>query len=78
MMYPLNRILGQLLYFEHVTIFLYRISHQKYPIFDAVVRISDKEVGPMPSPEKKFILVALPAENGSSHCKFLAHKCDNL
>ncbi|XP_075005399.1 DNA helicase B isoform X5 [Calonectris borealis] len=46
-----------------------RISQRKLPEFDEVLRVSgwDEEMT-MPSPEKKFILVALPAGGG----------CDNL
>ncbi|XP_062989987.1 DNA helicase B [Elgaria multicarinata webbii] len=45
-----------------------RISQQKYPEFDAVLRISEEDkMWPMPSPEKKFILVALPTEDGSNY-----------
>ncbi|XP_064022368.1 DNA helicase B isoform X2 [Pogoniulus pusillus] len=44
-----------------------RISHRKFPEFDEVLKVSDwnKEMT-MPSPEKKFILVALPAGGDSS------------
>ncbi|NXT80577.1 HELB helicase, partial [Zapornia atra] len=46
-----------------------RISHRKLPKFDQVLRVSGwNEEMTMPSPEKKFILIALPA--GGS--------CDNL
>ncbi|NXP73496.1 HELB helicase, partial [Ramphastos sulfuratus] len=39
-----------------------RISHRKFPEFDEVLKVSDWNKGmTMPSPEKKFILVALPA-----------------
>ncbi|NXF84987.1 HELB helicase, partial [Eubucco bourcierii] len=39
-----------------------RISHRKLPEFDEVLKVSDWNKGmTMPSPEKKFILVALPA-----------------
>lgn len=40
-----------------------RISHQKFPEFDEVLKVSDwSEEMAMPSPEKKFILIALPAD----------------
>ncbi|NXC68166.1 HELB helicase, partial [Anhinga anhinga] len=46
-----------------------RISHRKFPQFDEVLKISGlNEEMTMPSPEKKFILIALPAGGG----------CDNL
>ncbi|NXF38245.1 HELB helicase, partial [Nyctibius bracteatus] len=46
-----------------------RISHRKLPEFDEVLKVSDwSEEMTMPSPEKKFILIALPAGGG----------CDNL
>ncbi|KAM6384584.1 DNA helicase B isoform 2-T3 [Alca torda] len=46
-----------------------RISHRKLPEFDEVLKVSDwNEEMTMPSPEKKFILIALPAGGG----------CDNL
>ncbi|NXP56726.1 HELB helicase, partial [Heliornis fulica] len=46
-----------------------RISQRKFPKFDQVLTVSDwNEEMTMPSPEKKFILIALPA--GGS--------CDNL
>ncbi|KAJ6651376.1 hypothetical protein lerEdw1_020949 [Lerista edwardsae] len=51
-----------------------RISEQRDPVFDAVVRISGKEVGLMPSPEKKFILIALPAEEDGGYYLQLAIK----
>ncbi|NXX12492.1 HELB helicase, partial [Podargus strigoides] len=42
-----------------------RISHRKLPEFDEVLRVSDwNEEMAMPSPEKKFILIALPAGGG--------------
>ncbi|KAH0616654.1 hypothetical protein JD844_027937 [Phrynosoma platyrhinos] len=45
-----------------------RISQQKYPVFDQVLKFSkSNKVWPMPSPDKKFILVVLPAEDGSSY-----------
>ncbi|XP_077194858.1 DNA helicase B [Paroedura picta] len=41
-----------------------RISQRMYPKFDAVLRSSDQsKTWPMPSPEKKFILVVLSSEN---------------
>ncbi|XP_060101018.1 DNA helicase B [Heteronotia binoei] len=41
-----------------------RISQRMYPEFDAVLRSSDKNrTWPMPSPEKKFIFVALSSED---------------
>ncbi|XP_055665273.1 DNA helicase B isoform X2 [Falco peregrinus] len=46
-----------------------RISHRKLPEFDEVLKVSGwNEEMTMPSPEKKFILIALPAGGG----------CDNL
>ncbi|NXX55119.1 HELB helicase, partial [Scopus umbretta] len=46
-----------------------RISHRKLPEFDEVLKVPDwNEEMTMPSPEKKFILIALPAGRG----------CDNL
>ncbi|XP_014819151.1 PREDICTED: DNA helicase B-like isoform X3 [Calidris pugnax] len=46
-----------------------RISHRMLPEFDEVLKVSDwNEETTMPSPEKKFILIALPAGGG----------CDNL
>ncbi|KAM9293058.1 DNA helicase B [Morus bassanus] len=46
-----------------------RISHRKLPHFDEVLKVSGwNEEMTMPSPEKKFILIALPAGGG----------CDNL
>ncbi|XP_009585109.1 PREDICTED: DNA helicase B, partial [Fulmarus glacialis] len=46
-----------------------RISHRQLPEFDEVLRVSGwNEEMRMPSPEKKFILIALPAGGG----------CDNL
>ncbi|NWY02642.1 HELB helicase, partial [Nothoprocta ornata] len=46
-----------------------RISHRKLPEFDEVLKVSDwNGEQPMPSPEKKFIFIALPS--GGS--------CDNL
>ncbi|XP_063179088.1 DNA helicase B isoform X3 [Chroicocephalus ridibundus] len=46
-----------------------RISHRNLPEFDEVLKVSDwNEEMTMPSPEKKFILIALPAGGG----------CDNL
>ncbi|XP_061495787.1 LOW QUALITY PROTEIN: DNA helicase B [Rhineura floridana] len=45
-----------------------RISQRKYPIFDAELRISEEsKTWPMPSPEKKFIFVVLPPEDGSNY-----------
>ncbi|XP_042324079.1 DNA helicase B isoform X2 [Sceloporus undulatus] len=45
-----------------------RISQQKYPVFDQVLKFSkSNKIWPMPSPEKKFILVVLPAEDGSGY-----------
>ncbi|KAM6420049.1 DNA helicase B isoform 2-T2 [Pluvialis apricaria] len=42
-----------------------RISHRKLPEFDEVLKVSDwNEEMTMPSPEKKFILIALPAGGG--------------
>ncbi|KFQ95552.1 DNA helicase B, partial [Nipponia nippon] len=42
-----------------------RISHRKLPEFDEVLKVSDwNEEMSMPSPEKKFILIALPAGGG--------------
>ncbi|KFP30005.1 DNA helicase B, partial [Colius striatus] len=43
-----------------------RISHRKFPEFDEVLEVSgwNKEMT-MPSPEKKFILIALPADGGA-------------
>ncbi|KFQ54186.1 DNA helicase B, partial [Nestor notabilis] len=42
-----------------------RISHRKFPEFDEVLNVSacDEEMK-MPSPEKKFIFIALPADGG--------------
>ncbi|NWH43724.1 HELB helicase, partial [Fregata magnificens] len=46
-----------------------RISHRKFPEFDEVLKVPGwNEEMTMPSPEKKFILIALPAGGG----------CDNL
>ncbi|XP_010074054.1 PREDICTED: DNA helicase B, partial [Pterocles gutturalis] len=46
-----------------------RISHRKLPEFDEVMKVSGwNEEMTVPSPEKKFILIALPAGGG----------CDNL
>ncbi|XP_009996069.1 PREDICTED: DNA helicase B [Chaetura pelagica] len=46
-----------------------RISHRRFPEFDEVLEVSDwNEEMTMPSPEKKFILIALPAGAG----------CENL
>ncbi|NXG63058.1 HELB helicase, partial [Hemiprocne comata] len=46
-----------------------RISHRKFPEFDEVLEVSDwNEEMIMPSPEKKFILIALPSGGG---CKNL-------
>ncbi|NWR66384.1 HELB helicase, partial [Bucorvus abyssinicus] len=43
-----------------------RISHRKLPEFDEVLKVSDwSEEMTMPSPEKKFILIALPS--GGDH-----------
>ncbi|NXI39373.1 HELB helicase, partial [Galbula dea] len=45
-----------------------RISHRKFPEFDEVLRVSDwNEEMTMPSPEKKFILIALPAGGGGAN-----------
>ncbi|NXN22672.1 HELB helicase, partial [Nycticryphes semicollaris] len=42
-----------------------RISHRMLPEFDEVLKVSDgNEEMTMPSPEKKFILIALPAGGG--------------
>ncbi|XP_040451880.1 DNA helicase B isoform X2 [Falco naumanni] len=42
-----------------------RISHRKLPEFDEVLKVSGwNEEMTMPSPEKKFILIALPAGGG--------------
>ncbi|XP_035753876.1 DNA helicase B, partial [Egretta garzetta] len=42
-----------------------RISHRKLPVFDEVLKVSGwNEKMMMPSPEKKFILIALPAGGG--------------
>ncbi|NXU48485.1 HELB helicase, partial [Turnix velox] len=42
-----------------------RISHRKFPEFDEVVKVSNwNEEMPMPSLEKKFILISLPAGGG--------------
>ncbi|NWQ75739.1 HELB helicase, partial [Columbina picui] len=42
-----------------------RISHRKFPEFDEVLKVSGwNEEMTMPSPEKKFILIALPAGGG--------------
>nr|XP_009670068.1 PREDICTED: DNA helicase B [Struthio camelus australis] len=46
-----------------------RISHRKFPEFDEVLKVSGwNEELTMPSPEKKFIFIALPSGGG----------CDNL
>ncbi|XP_010157305.1 PREDICTED: DNA helicase B, partial [Eurypyga helias] len=46
-----------------------RISQRKFPVFDEVLQVTDwNEEMAMPSPEKKFILIALPTGGG----------CDNL
>ncbi|XP_008114794.1 DNA helicase B isoform X2 [Anolis carolinensis] len=45
-----------------------RISQQKYPVFDQVLKFSQSNKSwPVPSPEKKFILLVLPAEDGSNY-----------
>uniref|UniRef100_A0A8D0H6Q6 DNA helicase B n=1 Tax=Sphenodon punctatus TaxID=8508 RepID=A0A8D0H6Q6_SPHPU len=45
-----------------------RISQQTFPQFDAVLEISEyNETLPMLSPEKKFILVALPSDGGATY-----------
>nr|XP_060633488.1 DNA helicase B isoform X1 [Anolis sagrei ordinatus] len=45
-----------------------RISQQKYPVFDQVLKFSQSDKRwPIPSPEKKFILLVLPAEDGSNY-----------
>ncbi|NXF45252.1 HELB helicase, partial [Oceanites oceanicus] len=45
-----------------------RISHRKLPEFDEVLKVSDwNEEVTMPSPEKKFILIALPAGEGCNY-----------
>ncbi|PKU48546.1 dna helicase b [Limosa lapponica baueri] len=46
-----------------------RISHRVLPEFDEVLKVSDwNEETTMPSPEKKFILIALPAGRGCDNC----------
>ncbi|XP_010287759.1 PREDICTED: DNA helicase B, partial [Phaethon lepturus] len=45
-----------------------RISHRKLPEFDEVLKVPDcNEEMTMPSPEKKFILIALPAGGGCDY-----------
>lgn len=57
---------------KHTSVVLFecRIFQRKYPEFDEVLKISEEnQVWPMASPEKKFILILLPPEDGSN-CKF--------
>ncbi|KFZ53393.1 DNA helicase B, partial [Podiceps cristatus] len=54
-----------------------RISHRKLPEFDEVLRVSSwNEEMTMPSPEKKFILIALPAGGGCDTLSFMSSKTD--
>ncbi|KFQ77328.1 DNA helicase B, partial [Phaethon lepturus] len=54
-----------------------RISHRKLPEFDEVLKVPDcNEEMTMPSPEKKFILIALPAGGGCDSLPFMSSKTD--
>ncbi|KGL95576.1 DNA helicase B, partial [Charadrius vociferus] len=54
-----------------------RISHRKLPEFDEVLKVSDwNEEMTMLSPEKKFILIALPAGGGCDTLPFMSSKSD--
>ncbi|NXJ89169.1 HELB helicase, partial [Corythaixoides concolor] len=60
-----------------------RISHRKFPEFDEVLKVSGcNEETTMPSPEKKFILIALPpggsCENLQTAIKILLKKGPGL
>ncbi|KFQ33074.1 DNA helicase B, partial [Mesitornis unicolor] len=54
-----------------------RISNRKFPEFDEVLKVSGwNQEMTMPSPEKKFILIALPAGGGCDTLPFMSSKTD--